>query len=363
MVLIAVTAAVSYGCGETPNTEGEASPQAVSPAIGALEFTHGTNAAKSAAELAASECLVADEDTVLASDVDCILVDADGITIDLNRFTVHGPILGMSGWNDIQVTNGAVSNGAIILGARTVLSRLTVRDSDDFVVQLGFDSVISRSLFERNDVAVDLFWGNGIEVRECRFVENSIAINIASDNDSRVIGNRFEGNGVGVRVFDEDFVGSSGSRIVRNLFRDNDLGVYVLAQDEANDTEISWNLFRSNSSSGITVILGCSTDFSPLCGGRDTMIEKNLLLRNGDDPRTLTGGLPLPDDWQEYEVTPDDGLTVFAVDGAADGVTATRNVAIRNADLGIDADGIVDGGANRAAKNGNPLECVGVSCR
>jgi hypothetical protein len=42
----------------------------------------------------------------------------------------------------------------------------------------------------------------------------------------------------------------------------------------------------------------------------------------------------------------------------------TGNDADRNGELGIDAViGVVDGGANTASRNANPLQCVNVSCR
>ena len=47
---------------------------------------------------------------------------------------------------------------------------------------------------------------------------------------------------------------------------------------------------------------------------------------------------------------------------AAD-TTVMRDVANQNSDLGIEAvAGVQDGGGNRAAGNGNPLQCTGVSC-
>jgi hypothetical protein len=48
----------------------------------------------------------------------------------------------------------------------------------------------------------------------------------------------------------------------------------------------------------------------------------------------------------------------------APGTTVTRNVANANRALGIFAvPGVVDGGGNRAAGNGDPAKCVGISCR
>jgi Right handed beta helix region len=55
----------------------------------------------------------------------------------------------------------------------------------------------------------------------------------------------------------------------------------------------------------------------------------------------------------------DSGIEVFVA-----GATVSRNRADRNAYLGIDAvSGTIDGGGNRASGNGNPAQCVGVSCR
>ena len=55
----------------------------------------------------------------------------------------------------------------------------------------------------------------------------------------------------------------------------------------------------------------------------------------------------------------DDGIDVDAP-----GTTLTGNVAAHNHDLGIEAvPGVVDGGGNYAAGNGNPAQCTSVSCR
>ena len=44
--------------------------------------------------------------------------------------------------------------------------------------------------------------------------------------------------------------------------------------------------------------------------------------------------------------------------------TLTRNLSLRNGDLGIEAvPGITDGGGNKAHGNGNPLQCLNVACR
>jgi len=334
-------------------------------------FTHDVEAVPSVQSIetsAFSECLILTEDTVLESDVPCIGV-GNGVTIDLNGFTVNGHILpigsGLS--NDVTVQNGTVAGGAIILGSGILLDHLTVRDYraiDPFAVQIR-GGLIMHSLFERNIVAVDLFWGGGIQVRHCRFVENRIGINIASDDNSLVLKNTFEANETGVRVWDEDLFRSSGSTIRGNHFRSNGIGVFLNAQNEAHGTDIDSNVFHSNLSSGIAVSLGCARVFSDECAGRGTVIRSNVMIRNGNEPRTLTGAWWISGSQSEpYEVILDDGLTVFAPQefSPADGATVISNVANRNADLGIEAAGVVDGGGNRGARNGDPLECVGVDC-
>jgi hypothetical protein len=333
-----------------------------------LGFTHEVEAVPSVQSMetsALSECLILTEDTVLESDVPCIQV-GDGVAIDLNGFTVNGSIYPtQDGWgNDVTVQNGTVAGGAIFLLGDVLLDRLTVKDSpDNFAVQIG-GGLITHSLFERNRVAVDLYWGGGIQVRHCRFVENRIGINIASDDNSLVLKNTFEANEIGVRIWDEDFYGSSGSTIRRNHFRRNGIGVFLNARNAAHGTDIDSNVFHSNLSSGIAVSLGCLLESSDECAGRGTVIRKNVMIRNGNEPLTLTGSWWLPSGSEPYEVVLDDGLTVFAPQAfsPADGATVMSNVANRNADLGIEAAGVVDGGGNHAARNGDPLECEGVDC-
>jgi hypothetical protein len=52
------------------------------------------------------------------------------------------------------------------------------------------------------------------------------------------------------------------------------------------------------------------------------------------------------------------------IDIDSDSTTVTKNRATDNGDLGIEAvAGVVDGGGNRAAHNGNSEQCSTVACR
>jgi hypothetical protein len=95
----------------------------------------------------------------------------------------------------------------------------------------------------------------------------------------------------------------------------------------------------------------------------DTLVRANLVRGAGHDDYSvgalgdgtvtgtlLTGNLALG--------AAGDGFHIYLP-----GTTLTRDLAFHNGDLGIDAvAGTIDGGGNRAHANGNPAQCVGVSC-
>ena len=355
--------AVIVACGSTGLAANSAAAQS-------LLFRHDSQVALfEAAALSdvrsTSECLAVTTDTVLESDVSCIDV-ADDVTLDLNGFTVHGSIVQLETGDNVHVLNGTVAGGMILLLGRDVrIDRIELVDSEfTFAVQIGRGE-ITRSKFVGNVVAIDLFWGGGIRVERCRFSENLIGVSIQSDDDSRIVGNKFEANEIGVNIFDEDLVGSSGSVVKYNYFRDNGVGVRVIAFNEVHDSRIEANAFVRNDSSGVALGIGCAREFSAEdCAGRATLVRRNVFVSNGNNSTELAGSWLLPDGEEPFRVKVDDGLTVFAATIAADDldVEVARNWAFRNADLGLEAPGVTDGGRNRAFGNGNSDECVGVEC-
>jgi hypothetical protein len=93
-------------------------------------------------------------------------------------------------------------------------------------------------------------------------------------------------------------------------------------------------LVRANAVRGAAIdgiSLGTETD-NPIPGAR---IKANRANGNGDD----------------------------GIDVRRAGTLLRANSANRNGDLGISAvAGVIDGGANRAAGNGNPAQCAGIIC-
>ena len=102
-----------------------------------------------------------------------------------------------------------------------------------------------------------------------------------------------------------------------------------------------------------------------VAGSTDSVIEQTSMSDNGTslvlvDSRWSTAGRP-GRCWSAF-IASRNGEDGIDVDVPA--TTLTRNIANRNRDLGIEAvPGVIDGGGNRAAGNGNPAQCTNIDCR
>ena len=125
--------------------------------------------------------------------------------------------------------------------------------------------------------------------------------------------------------------GSVRSTVNQNIVRATGPGpgIYVAHLDAPTpprDNRVIRNVTTSKNADGIRV--------DPDAAG--TLLSRNLAVHSGDD----------------------------GIDVRAAGTTVTRNTAIANHDLGISAvRGVIDGGGNRAAGNGNPAQCTNIACR
>src|SRR5262249_27447760 len=125
--------------------------------------------------------------------------------------------------------------------------------------------------------------------------------------------------------------GSVGSTVARNIIRATGPGpgIYVAHLDAPTpprDNRVIRNITTSKNADGI---LG-----DPDAAG--TLLSRHLAVHSGDD----------------------------GIDVRAPGTTVTRNTANANHDLGISAvRGVIDGGGNHAAGNGNPAQCTNIACR
>jgi large repetitive protein len=338
-------------------------------------------------------------DTTLDGDlVDCpnngIVIGADGITLDLNGHTVAGngkavkncpknkPCdLGVvnDGHDGVTVTGGSVREfdiGVFIGKARQnrVLgisssrhrsfgfvvaesARSLIRDSSgngnlapegdglglfgshDIRIlrnsfrhnaQLGMHVVdspgnlIRGNVFFRNSDFGLLMEANRNQVRGNRCVRNSTCMIVAPGSRNVIAGNHSlrDGTGIGIEK-------GRGNRVIRNVVvRSRRSGIYLGLNEPAiggTDTVLRRNLVRGSGGDGFTV-------------------------RAADDNSLLRGNIA--------RGSADDGFDINN-----DSTRLTRNRAVHNADLGIEAVfGVIDGRGNRASRNGNPLQCTNVFC-
>jgi parallel beta-helix repeat protein len=217
------------------------------------------------------------------------------------------------------------------------LARNTVFDNGDIGF---FVSGLDDGRFEENVIGGNLERESGILLDHGNrnvFSHNRLSGNedgiVVSGDGNTVLGNRLAGPldcpgecGFGISV-----EGGTGNVVERNtVLGYHQAGVRAAAFEEFGGpptvgTIIRRNLVRGPAVDGLLVEATAS----------DTLLERNVAIGAGDD-----------------------GIDV---DNAA--ATATRNLAFRNGDLGIEAvPGVTDGGGNHAAANGNPAECTNVAC-
>jgi parallel beta-helix repeat protein len=222
------------------------------------------------------------------------------------------------------------------------------------------------------------------------FDDNRVEHNVLNGNDHGMVLDGSSGNdirrnsishGAGSSI---DLVGgAAGNRVERNLLTDNGDG--VTADTGAHDNLISRNtitgtgFFGFPEAGGFGIILDGIDDNTVernlVVGGRGEAIlvtsfdpqqtsDRNLVSRNVANSKLSDGILVNAHatatllERNTADRSGDDGIDVDAA-----GTKLTRNTANHNHDLGIEAvPGVTDGGGNKAAGNGNPLQCTNVFC-
>ena len=240
---------------------------------------------------------------------DALIAGADNITINLGGYTISGTGSGagvrVAQHSGVTVTSGAIQgfHTGVVLDESTTstVTRLVLRNNVRGVNLAGSDN----NLIEKNTIL-----NSGLD-----------AIRLGLSANNLVTKNTLTGNVFGIGV--ADF--STGNLVEKNLLRDTrGFGVAVFSDSDSNRLEKN-DVQQTLQGDGISV----SPD-SDL-----TLILKNIASLNNDD----------------------------GIDTDNPQTTITGNVANNNVDLGIEAvAGVTDGGGNLASGNGNPAQCVGVSC-
>ena len=341
-------------------------------------------------------------DTTLHKDlVDCpnngIIIGADNVTLDLNGHTIDGdgtPAAGCDpntefcdvgvvnfGHDGVTVMHGSMRQfaGGVNFGEVRHNRLLDISASRNrFVgIQL-FNS--SRSLIRNSSgtgsTAPDHGTGLGLfNSRHVRIVGNSFrhtthhALVTIDSDDNLIKGNRFSGND------DEGILMEGGERneITRNRLAHNGAGITLgpgsrneiaknrvsggrdgIRIEKGRGNLVADNLVVGTRHAGIRLGI-----HHPSLGGAHNVVRRNLV-RDSD----VDGFVVTKKDHHSLlkrNVAKGAGDDGFDVEGRT--AKLTRNRALRNHDLGIEAvRGVIDGGGNVARHNGDPRQCTNIAC-
>lgn len=296
----------------------------------------------------------------------------NGLAISAARFTIRNGKLSAKGIEWSGGDHGTLSN--------VTLRRIGPSESNYFFIEAGTGLSVSRcSFLGISGIALSYYVAQNGMVRDSRFVGNETAISLQRGGMAEGVAiehNQFTGNGRGIYLWNEDFGGVNYNHIADNRFQGNGLGVSVDARwhrlfhpeeiPTMQGNRIERNLFLSNRQAGLLIQVTCavSPDGQNDCSAQDTQVLNNVLSLNGLAAVPDAPGI-------------DDGITARAkrlgsnlsdvlddpyTDGLH-GVTLVGNRTRSNADLGVDAEGVVDGGGNTGQGNQNPAQCEGVVCK
>jgi parallel beta-helix repeat protein len=355
------------------------------------------------------------------------VIGADNITLDLNGHTVDGDgtptdpcpegeacdvgVLNRAGYDRLTIVGGTVRQfgvGILVEGgaAHPRLHQLAASDNTDFgiIVAESTDTVIEKTSMSDNGVSGLILADSrrALVARNTVTGSHGYAMNFFGVDASRIQHNKLDGNDHGIQMTD----GSSGNtirsnavshsggsaidmggegvaanRIEHNRLRDNGDGIIVGASNILISRNIVTDTGASTTpeqSGGFGIILGgavgTTVDRNIVTGGRgpaifvsalesppsrDSVVSRNHVTSNLGDGILVDGATGTLLVRNIASRNGDDGIDVEVA-----ATTLTRNTANHNHDLGIEAvPGVIDGGGNHAAGNGNPAQCINVACK
>jgi hypothetical protein len=289
-----------------------------------------------------------------------------GVAIKGSQFTIRNGKLSASGIEWSGGSYGALSN---------VTLRRIGKSGPTFFIEAGTGLAVSRcSFLGISGVALSYYVAQNGTVRDSRFSGNETAVSLQRGGMAEGVAiehNQFTGNGRAIYLWNEDFGGVNQNHIADNRFQGNGIGVSLDAYwhrqlppesfPTMQGNRIERNVFLANRQAGILLQVTCSkvSDGQNDCSAQDTQVLDNVLSLNGlkpapDAPEINDGITARANLWSGTAETP--------YSYGLGGVTLARNRTQRNADLGVDADGVVDGGGNTGQDNQNPEQCQGVIC-
>jgi parallel beta-helix repeat protein len=280
-----------------------------------------------------------------------IQIGSDGASSDRNRI----------------VDNTVASNGQAGIGLfesdHNVIRRDTVSNNGGAgAIGIAADhSRIAENVFVGNEEGVVLIEGSDDNEIDANSIADSTfeAMEIDFSDRTSISRNRAARNEEGIII-----LGNNYSSVTLNVIADSGEGCTEgcgggVAIDGGSHNLAAANLISHNAGTGIR-LAAFEPDTPPAV---DNTLRDNLVLRSGHDGiavaaegfGTVTGSV------MERNSAIGSGADGINVQSAA--TTLTRNLGLRNGDFGIEAViGVTDGGGNHAFGNGNPLQCINISC-
>jgi parallel beta-helix repeat protein len=268
-----------------------------------------------------------------------LVVGADNVTIDLNGHSIKGLANGtgigidVAGRTGVTVKNGNISDFAegvkLFNTSNSTVERLVIRRTVTGIRLARTDNGTDSNQILDNKVRDS---GDGI-----------VAFGAAS---SRIAGNTLS-DLTGTGIFCRDTF-SSAAEIEGNRSVRNDVGIRL----QFCGASLAGNVASNNASAGIFRTRSNGRTFQNVAnrnGGIGINVDDSPGLVSGNVTRENTGhGLAIVDQ------IPENGPFY----------TVASNTANWNGGLGIMTNlaGVIDGGCNRARHNGDPVQCMGVSC-
>jgi hypothetical protein len=293
-----------------------------------------------------------------------VVIGADGITLDLNGHTIDGTGFHPGSSNGVDDSGGF--DGPTIEGG-------TIRDFRYGVFLDQVDGADIRRVEAKEDlVCVRLRFSTGNTIEQSALVGNGEAVALEEGaNRNRVTNNEIAQNSIGVFVlpFDNNFPHPPElNRIERNSLSANGTGISI---PFGYRNTVADNRINSTIRAGIDL------------GSFGNVAVRNFLSGNGIGIQVAGQGTGTLVAANRIAASAGDGIQVTS---AVNGVTIERNTSNQNGDDGIDVDtpsaviakntanfntdfgieavpGVTDGGGNKARGNGNPAQCLNVTCK
>jgi parallel beta-helix repeat protein len=262
--------------------------------------------------------------------------------------------------------NDASFNGrsgvAVLDSSRNLITRNTTSHNDvaGMGVFGGADNQVTDNVMNDNGQN-GIFWGSGHtggRLAGNRVARNpEVGILLESADDALVTFNRIEGNADNLVLL------GNRNRAVANIVSDaagcGDGCGYDISVEAGAGNQVVANLVSGGAHDGIRLD-SFEPDDRPVT---DTLVHANFVrgaavdgISVGTETDNAVPGTRITAN--RTKANGDDGIDVRRA-----GTLLRANVANRNRDLGISAvPGVLDGGGNRAARNGDPAQCAGVRC-